>query len=460
MSFSDWITIVSILIAVLFAIFKFDEREIIRLKQIWKFAWPSVTLLGLSGLSAYFHSNGHPRLLDVFWQQEGIDSGLWPLIWLVLCVWVTLHFWNRFVHQAPTDKLIELYSDMLKFIEPASFSMLFRKYERYFLENVNDDRWLQYQEIFKIQKWWYVAPVHFRQILKDHPSRLFDMDRDVLKTFLRVQFANVDTPMMEELENEPREGNLDEQPLIKIFLGTREAIRRGRDRNILIPTIKEISFKYFNSNDFIERDRKIMNLKPSDDSIMGAIPEKLMPFYFINFIHWYWVRAILTKPAIAGFYQYQFWTELILENAPELGDEALLTGGHPNYYCLAVNKILSNIGDWIQMLDHKEISDMQWASDHFILLKLHILKKISDKYPNKVRNDWFIAELTSFMFDLLSCRKMYGNNFNPTRWLSDYKLPKADIETAFVDMTDREFVTPEEQSSEIYKWITTIVAEY
>lgn len=458
MTFSDWITIVSIMIAVLFAVFKFDEWEIIRLKNVYKFVIAPLILLFISGVAAFFHSNPHPGYLNFFWPAEAwwnLYTGLWPILWFFACFIAIIVLWRQFVRQPPSTRLIEQYLDVLNKNEE-KFTASFKKYERYFFENVKDNEWLLYQEIFLVPKWWSVAPIQFREIILNHPEQFLKMDRNVLRTLLRTQLSNLDTQLMSELEKWPgAQFDMKQVPLLRIFLGSAEAITFVRSRNILLPIVKDSALNYFNSLDFLKRDRRILTLKPIDS--LGTIPVKLRVFYYINFINWYWVSVIATRAPVAAFYQYEFWVQIILKNAPPVDDE-LGEAGHPNYYCLAVDRILSNVVDWLRIIVDNEIRNLSWASDHFIKLQLGILATIGNKHYDKVLRDWYISQLFSFIENLVVCRTYYGDSFDPSQLMQDRQLPKGEMEEAFRSYQEESFVTTEERDSDVFRWIVNLLS--
>jgi hypothetical protein len=283
------------------------------------------------------------------------------------------------------------------------------------------------------------------------------MNSEVLKTLLRVQFSNSNTEIAKELTRVPNEDIVAPgTPLLNIFLGSKESIELSRNRNILLPTVKDCSERYFFSLPFLVQDKPLMVLKPMDD--LELIPHNLMVFHYINFTNWYWVNVIRTKAAVSGFYQYQMWTEYILEQAPIIEEDKLTKAGMPNHYLLAVDKMLSNIHDWQELISNKEIADMKWATDHFIKLKLRTLKIIRDRFSNKIISSWFVLQTTQFLFELISCRDIYGENFELD--LKDSPLPKVDLQIAFVDLTDQEFVTDDEQAQPSYVWLREVVKAY
>src|SRR5690554_5139254 len=109
MSFSDWITIVSILLAVLIAVFKFDEWEIIHLRQIEKYLLLPIIFLIFSGLSAYFQTNPHPNWIDFLWVNNGLQSGFSSVIWLLFFFTSTVFYWRKFTNAKPSHELVKKY---------------------------------------------------------------------------------------------------------------------------------------------------------------------------------------------------------------------------------------------------------------------------------------------------------------------------------------------------------------
>nr|WKN34267.1 hypothetical protein K4G66_17965 [Tunicatimonas sp. TK19036] len=457
MSFSDWITIVSILLAVLLAVFKFDEWEIIRLKKYERYIRLPILFLLLSGFAAYFQVNTHPTWLDFLWIDNGLESKLWAIIWMVLFILCSYICWKKFTNSKPSYELIHKYNDYLNTYEPAKFSSLFRKYERYFFKpNAREDVWLPYVSLLTNKKWWLIAPYHFKEKVYKNPERFYKMNRNVLKSLLFAQFENIpDSQITNELETQWNGVSLSENtPVLNIFLKTSHFIEKGRDNNILLPSIKEVSEEYFSSIEFVERDKAPFLLPPSAHASRKVAPHKLAPFYFIQFIDCYWHQVINTNAKVSGFFFYLDWTEKILDAAPEIRNNDQIEP-LPNLYIHAVDRMLENIGEWGRHLKDHGASESAWAAEHFAKLKQDILCTIQDKHLCKVHNRWFLREIENFFSELANYRNHFGEKFDFD--LSNCALKPDSVEKAFKRLTDKDYYSETEQQDSGYQWLKNIL---
>ena len=255
MGFSVWITVISILLAVLLAVFKFDEWEIIRLKHVEKYLLVPILFLLAGGISAYFESNLHPHWLNVLWVNYGLPSGLWAMIWMICFSYSIYHYWNKFTNAKPSIELIKKYVDYLDIYEPAKFSVLFRKYERYFFNSKDVDAWHPYAFILSSSKWWVIAPTHFKEMVFNNPDRFYKMREDVLKSLLRAQLSSLpESQLGKELETQWNGVNLSEHtPILNIFLSDPKYIETGYNKGIFMLLVKEAAEEYFSSPRFHEQ---------------------------------------------------------------------------------------------------------------------------------------------------------------------------------------------------------------
>ena len=456
MSFSDWATIISILLAVLIAVFKYDEWEIIRLRRFEKYIWLPLILVFLSGLSAYFQTNLHPTWLDFLWINQGFQSGFWAIIWIFLffvCGWIC---WIKFTNAKPSYELIKKYCDYLDTYEPSKFSSLFRKYERYFFRSEDENAWVHYQLILSNKKWWLIAPSHFREMVYRAPNRFYEMDFKVLKSLLFSQISNIPhSQITRELETQWNGNYLSEKtPILNIFLSRPYYIEKSRERNILLPLIKEVAEEYFSSIQFSEGDKPIFLLKPSGNSYNQVAPKSLIPFYFIQIIDCYWHQVFTTKAQVSGFFFYSAWTAIFLEVAPEISDNKK-SETLPNLYICAVERMLSNINGWIGFNKGENYSEFGWATVHFTELKRWILFIIQDKHLNKVPQEWFLNEIKHSFKELIDCRNAYNEAFVPN--FNGRTLNPFFINTAFNALTNEDYCRYDEQQDPGYLWLKSII---
>ncbi len=457
MNFSDWITIVSILLAVLIAVFKFDEWEIIWLKQLKKYFLFPLLFLFISGLSSYFQTNTHPSWIEFFWITSGLQSGVWSIIWLLFFFVSTFFCWRKFSNAKPSPELINKYLDYIDTYEPSRFSSLFRKYERYFFNSNDEHAWFPYEILLTNKKWWSIVPSYFKEVVFENPNRFHIMKREVLKSLL---FAQLDDIPHSQLTNELEAQNngvvlSKETPILNIFLSSPYYIEISRDSNILLQTIDEIADEYFNSIEFKEKDKINFLLNPSKKSLSQVAPKSLTLFYYIQFIDCYWYQVINLKAKVSGFFFYLTWTEKLLEAAPvyitKNNCESL-----PNLYVVAVNKMLSNISNWIGLFESENHIELSWAAEHFIKLNQEILSCIEDRYLDKIPEDWFVTKSKSFLIRMIDCRNIFQDRFNPN--FNDKLRGLSKLNTAFEKLTDENFYLEKEKQNLGYQWLKNILS--
>jgi len=457
MSFSDWITMISILLAVLLAIFKYDEWEIIKLKSFKKYIKLPLLFLFLSGSAAYFQTNSHPQWLDFLWINCCFQSGFWAIIWVFLFFVFSYIGWKKFTNASPSHDLIKKYDDYLDLYEPSKFSSLFRKYERYFFNSKDKDAWGQYELILTNKKWWLISPNHFKEILFENPDRFHDMNSDVLKSLLFSQLSSIpNSQLAKELEAQENGVKLSEDtPILNIFLSSSNYIEESLDKNILLSPIRENAEEYFTSLQFNKKDKDVFILKPSENANKQVAPKSLIPFYFIQIIDCYWHQVFIIKKGVKGFNFYSIWTEKILGAAPEIvnneNSEPL-----PNLYLCAVDRMLSNIHKWIGCLKSNNYSEPKWkdAAKHFTNLKYRILCEINN-YINKVPKQWLVTEIKHFFGEMITCKNIFNNNFDPD--FDDCNINADFIEQAFNELTNEDYYSESEQQDSGYKWLKSKV---
>lgn len=449
MSFSDWITIVSILLAVLLAVFKFDELELLNLKRYRLYAFLPMFLLFVSGIAAYYNSNEHPHYLSIFWSSSGLSSGLWAIIWMLLSIVCTIFMWNRFTNKKPSEKVIDKYKDYLGTIEASKFLTLFRKYERHFFSTKIDNNWHIYTPLISQQDWWDIAPIDtYRNDEKFH-----NVDVSVARSFLESQLSNIPkSQLAKEIVQQADTNKLDTHtPVLNIFLKNAECIKRYRDRNIFLRTIQIISTEYFSSINFIERDRNIFLLEPSSSTRKGIFQYELPPFYYVELINCYWYQVFKSNAKVSGLHFYVRWSNDLLSVAPDL-KEKNSDVDVPNLYVEAVDQMLWNIRGWVRYIEDYSLVDFHWAAKHFSELELWILKDINDLYLNKISESWFISKVKSFFSNLILCKNYNTKTYSPD--LSSLNDIRKDYkEKAFQNLKREDFFSVEEQENSGYKWL-------
>lgn len=448
MSFSDWVTIVSIFFAILLAVFKYDEWEIIRLKHYKNFLWLPTAFLILSGMSAYFQTNVHPRWLDFLWSEIGLSSGLWSIIWVICFFASAFDRWRVFTKKRPSDALIKKYRDYLETMDSDKFSSIFRKYEQYFFTSNEVASWEPYKHLLISKKWWGIAPAHFKELVFNKPARFHKMDRNVLKSLLESQLS--DLPFSQLGKEISSGGDLSEEtPILNIFLSDPSYIENTRHLGLL-STIGNMADEYFSSTDFFERDKPVLSLKPSGNASDQVAPQKTIPYFYIKLIDYYWRQALKTKAQVAIFYSYQTWTQNLLKSAPVI-DPKYDEYGIPNLYINAVDRMLSYIHDWIDCLEDEELTDLEWAGSGFIELKGRILAGIQKHHKSKVPKEWYAEVVKQFIGELITCRNLFHDSFNPTFSLRPIDLTV--VLSAFNVLTNDDYLADNDKNDEGYQWL-------
>ena len=452
MNFSDFITIVSILAAVLLAVFKFDEWEIIKLKKIYNFVIIPIIFLFLSGVCSYFQSNKHPRFLNSFWENEFYPpSGFYAIIFMIAFVVSAVFFWKKFTNQKPNQELINKYHDYMEIYEPAKFSSLFRKYEKPFFNSKRDNSWQYYESLMLSEKWWSIVPKHFIEILKDS-KRFHNLYDDILINFLKVQLTTAPNSQLgKELGMQWNGITLNEDtPILNIFLSNTDEIEKIKGKGILVDSIKEPLNKYFSSYDFLKRDKDVFCLYPYDNVRKEVAPFTLLPFYFIQFYDCYLEQSLKKKAIIGNEFFCFYWSQVLLANAPELSNEQKKIT-IANYYVYAVDVILSNINSWINIIINENLDTHLYAAEHFVKLKNWILFDIESNYINKVSDDWFINQISDYFEECILLRGCFQEKFNAN--IMEKVVSKENINLALGQLTNKSYVTSNEKENVDYLWL-------
>lgn len=464
MSFSDWIVLVSILFGVVLAVFKYDEWEIIKLKKGLQFIWLPIIFLFLSGIASYFHSNPHPDLIDnLLWTERGLRSGLWALVWIIIFFGAVRFQWKKFTNQEPSLELVEKYKDYFETYEPARFSSLFRKYERYFFNSNDDISWKFYELLLTNEKWWAFAPSFFKEMFRRHPDRFYEMNTEVLKSLLTSQLAKIpNSQITQELEEQWNGVRLNEStPILNIFLSTSNFIKESSERNFVWESVKENAEEYFSSIKFLNTDRPSFLIAPSDNAYKQVAPRSLTPFYFIEFVNCYWNRVISEKIKVFITSIYLNWTPKLLEVAPEIKCELPIRYS-PNLYVCAVDKMLSNINEWVKKIISDEILVFELNANDLAELKRNILIEIQGKFRKKVSKKWLIIQTVIFFEELILCKNFFEEKFEPN--LEEYILKTQFKDEAFDKLTDEKFFRekyPSESRAKNlgYEWLKGIIED-
>jgi hypothetical protein len=457
MSFSDWITIVSILLAVLLVVFKYDEWEIIKLKKIKKHVWLPITMLIISGITSFFHTNQHPNWLNFFWSEDGISSAYWPLIWMIIFFITLIINWIKFVNDKPKTELINLYNDYLSRYEPSRFSSIFRKYEKGFFSTKDEQGWLPYQPLLVNEKWWSIASCYFKKIVFLNPNRFYNMKKEVLESLLFSQISEIpNSQITRELEIQNNGLYLGiETPILNIFLSKSNFIEFGRNKNILIPTIKRVAENYFSSVHFNETDITSYHLAPSNNSDKIIAPNSLKVFFLIQFVDCYWQQVINTNAKVSGFYLFEEWCIKILNAAPQINKNNCCES-IPNLFISAIDRMHSKISGWISIIKNENHLELKWAAEHFCHLNLILLKVIQNS-SIKIPDEWIILKFRIFYENIIDCRNLFTESFNPEIKFVD--LENNQLIKAFDELTNLKYYLPSEKKDNGYQWLKGMLFE-
>ncbi len=468
MNFSDWITIVSILIAVLLVIIKHDEYEIIKLK-IKASKWLllilifSFIILIFSGLVSYFNSNPHPQWLDCFWTNNGLPSGVWPIILLTLSIIIFIFFWKKLTHLKPNEELTKKYKDYLLIYEPSKFSSLFRKYEKYILNTDDKYAFSLYEILFTDEKFWFLASTHLKEIIAKEPEKFHEVNEDILKTLLSSQLSSIPNSLITvELNTVSLSDNT---PILDIFFSTSYFIEQVDDKNILQPTIKYESNEYFSSLKFLEEEKKHYELKPSDNVWEQIAPKRIIIFYYIKLMDYYWNQVVKTGAKGFPWPAYEHWTKSLLTQAPIVEND-FDSDNIPNHYILAVDKMFSNISDWVgkiekmskeeskQDVKNKKVLNIERIQD-FNDLKIAMLLEIQNNHLSKVSETWLKNKKEYLLKEIIIGKELLKDNYYNEEKIKNKLLQLKIRKSTFYSCTNKHYFgyerKEESETDENYK---------
>lgn len=456
MNFSEWITIVSIFLAVLLAVFKYDEWEVIKLKSYRRYIYLPFLALIIGGFCAYYNTNPHPEFINFLWINNGWSPGLWAIISTVLFFTLCTFYWHRFTHSKPNENLIKKYNDFIEIMEPSKFSSIFRKYEQYFFNSKDKRAWIPYTLILINEKWWSIAPHYFKELVFKYPERFYEMDKDVLKALLKAQISKIpNSQITKEIEIQWNGVGLSENtPILNIFISTSYYIETGRNNNILLPTIKEVAEEYFTSLNFIENDKSTLCLEPSSIAMKQVAPKSLFPFYLIQLIDCYWKLVVKTKSEVAGFHFYHTWTKRLLNLTPTLKSDREYEKS-PNLYVLAVKRMLNNTNQWVDILIENNNPNLKWAADHFIELNSLVIGEINENYLNKYPEQLLLQQAQDWLIRLIYCRKFFGEEYDPRELI--HFTDSAFLKKTFTALTEEQFYNSREKEKPEYIWLKSLI---
>lgn len=145
---------------------------------------------------------------------------------------------------------------------------------------------------------------------------------------------------------------------------------------------------------------------------------------------------------------------MLLDAAPEFNSK---NKGETlsNLYLCAVDRMFSNISNWIRLLKSDNHTKLGWAAEHFIELNRWILFSIEDKYFNKIPKDWFLTKIKSSLHSIIDCRNIFNDSFEPN--FKNHLLSSSIINSAFEKLTDEDFYLEKEQQNPGYQWLKNII---
>lgn len=451
MNFSIWFTAISIFFAILIAIFKFDEWEILKLKKVFNYFWLSFLFLLISGISAYFESNSYPKFLNIFWISHGImKSGDWSLLWFVIFIISMFKSWKLLTSRKPSKQLIKKYCDYIEIMDSSKFSSLFRKYEKFFFNTKKENTWIEYELLLSNERWWSVAPFHFKELILNKPEKFYRLNPSILKSLLTNQLKNIPNSLLSnEIENISNSQDLNEDsPILNIFLSNPYYIEKARDKDFFTTIIKEQAELYFASSKFINTDCKQLSLKPSYVEYKVSAPMQITLFYYIELINIYWIQVLNTQAKVSGFYFYEYWLKYLLEKAPILHGKQ--NSEVPNYFILAAKKIINNISYWIRIFEESTDVDMFWAYQHFLELKEKIILQLQNNFLDKIECNFFITTLSNYFEELIKLHNKYPDK------ISFVELDKFNVDSkkkSFVYLANEKYVLRREKEDLGFLWL-------
>lgn len=424
-------------------VFSIVSLEIIKLKLKKNKAY--FLVLGLllftpSIIILYFSVSNHPEFLNIFWSDYGIPSTVWIWIWLFLDL---LILWLIIINSKPSYELIRWYIDCLE-NEPEKFVSLFKRYEKYFFSK-SEDASSFYADLLEKKEFWDMITKHCKEWLRRNPKRLHFKDN--LKVLLSSQLSKLaDSPIAKELEMQQNLDISDETPILSVFLQDKNSIEKSNN-NDLMDVINYESNEYLLSNLFLKKEKENFILKPSKKASDEVAPKRLIIFYYIQLIDCYWSQVIQTKSNGFAWPAYEYWTKELLVQAPNLNSD-----NQSNYYILAIDKMLSNISDWVYKT--KESSKQEHIQD-FNDLKIVMLFEIQKNHLDKVSETWFINKTDSVLGEIITGKNLLQETYNESS-IENKLLKLKYLKPAFENFSDREFPWSEKNNI-YYQWLSRII---
>lgn len=324
MAFSDWLTIISILAAVLLVAIKMFEWKVILMKKPLRFFSGSLIFLLASGVSAFFHTHPPPNLIKSIFFIGGFSSGVWALIWMVVFFISSFFSVRKFRNQSlkSNEDLLNYYMSLLRRDDKTRFEYIFFKYENAFF--TNPGTWNDYNLIMEEEAFWHLLSMnHFQYIAKNRDTlQKISRSKYIHKALLRSQIKNFPksllTKELEEMLNSDTLEDRQNTPILYIFLADKDTIEFILEERCFLPIIRDESDKYFNSPEFEEKDQKILSYEDTGGSKEIIAPHDIKLFYFVELIKIYqcmfFKERIENNNAHIPLFPIEVWLKKLSDN--------------------------------------------------------------------------------------------------------------------------------------------------
>ena len=309
MNFSDWITVVSILIAVLLVVIKMNEWRVINMKKPLIYVLVTLIFLLTSGVASYFETHSPPNWIEYVFFMGGISPGLWSIIWMFV-FFVSVYFaFKKFIYKpiGYNDALLNYYLSLIKKPDTELFEHIFFKYENAFFKKPSS--WKGYRELMEVTNFWELLTVEQYDYIKQNREHLRELDRTayVHEALLRSQIRGFpDSLLSKELQMKYNQDPLmenDKTPILQLLLGDRETIEFVLENRCFLPIIRDEADIYLNSPQFIEKDVLTLTYEEPLDSNGDFAPYDIKLFYFIKIMEVY-LATFFDKKIDAGSNTY------------------------------------------------------------------------------------------------------------------------------------------------------------
>jgi len=391
----------------------------------------------LCGILYYYSIEPHPKFLNLFWSKYGFQPKYWIYIWGFIGLIVII---IKSINSKPNEELIRWCNDYLDENNLEKFSSLFKRYEKYFFSK-KEDASKVYEVLLKKKEFWYMISEYNKEWLRENPERLNYSDNK--ETLLASQLSKLpNSPISRELTQRHLSDNT---PILNTYFGNKYFIEQNYNE-----TIECESKEYLSSLKFLKDEEKIFILKPSDNAWEQIAPKDLTIFYYIQLMNCYWQQVIKTESNGFMWPAYKHWTKLLLTQAPVMEND-FNSDNLPNHYILAVDKMLSNISDWIRIIE--DASNQEHIQD-FNDLKIAMLLEIQKNHSNTVSETWLGEKKECLLKEIIIGKNLLQNKYNER--IVNKLLQLENLEPAFEKLTDRDYYG-RRKNNVGRKWLSEII---